>query len=140
MHALHSPLHALLSYSHASIPSLIRAHCVRGAGLEDILVDEPVSPVGEPRTSVRRAVLPTVLPVVRAGAGTQVCRYEEVAENVHSDCSAEDFDILVDLAPKTKRRQQVSAASVHLARTRGAKDGRSVEKRSLLTDVDLLVS
>lgn len=71
-------------------------------------------------------------------AGTQV--YEEVAENVHSDCSAEDLEILVDLAPATKRKLQVSAASLNLPRTRGAKDGRAVEKRSLLTDVDLLVS
>lgn len=81
----------------------------------------------------------------------QVCSYEELAEAVHSDCSAEDFDILFD-QPTKKGSGRVCGCSApgvvsslpgRIGRGvggRGAKEARAVEKRSLLTDVDVLVS
>ena len=82
-------------------------------------------------------------------------RYEELGENVGSDCSADDFESIFDVAPSTSTKKRhaklhglsSSSASSGISggllsgRSRGSHDpNRAVEKASLLTDVDVLVS
>ena len=78
-----------------------------------------------------------------------MCTYEELGEQTLSDCSADDFEVLFENAPmpsKAGAKSGYAAKSGFGPRSmseRGrstAKSAGAVEKRSLLTDVDVLVS
>ena len=104
--------------------------------MTDVLVDEPTPSAASGIKMAHGA---------RAAAGgSQVCSYEELGEQNLSDCSADDFDIIVDHPPKNKGRSRVMGASspsggLLIGRGSNARSS-AVEKRSLLTDVDVLVS
>ena len=77
------------------------------------------------------------------GAAAHVCSYEELAEG-HSDCSADDLEAMFD-APEKRRSRGRSTGGLHTVTgglgLRNTNRGvPAVEKRSLLTDVDFLVS
>ena len=77
------------------------------------------------------------------GAAAQVCSYEELGEG-HSDCSADDLEAMFD-APEKRRPRGRNAGGLHTVTgglgVRNTNRGvPAVERRSLLTDVDFLVS
>jgi hypothetical protein len=97
--------------------------------MTDVLVDEPSAP--------KRGV--------PAGAAAQVCSYEEVLETAGSDCSCDDFDGMFDaqlpVKPKSSRLRMPVGRGARGTPTRGERGREAREqKRSLLTDVDVLVS
>ena len=83
---------------------------------------------------------------MRPGPAAQVCSYEEVvAETGLSDCSGDDVDLLFDgvgspANPAASAKRGASSKGRGNGGGRGsAKAMATTEKRSLLTDVDILV-
>ena len=112
----------------------------RGSGLEmDVLVDDAPELLSDSDAEGR--------PRVRPGDAAKVCTYEELGENTLSDCSAEDFETPFGHPTRRANSSHSGASSVNGGPRRvGAakppsaqKQERSTEKRSLLTDVDILV-
>ena len=89
------------------------------------------------------AGLPVAVQLDRPRAGQRV---QELEGAVGSDCSADDFDSIFDQPVRAKKK--VSAARAACGAIRSAASGKpgerrrdsGAEKRSLLTDVDVLVS
>ena len=109
--------------------------------MTDVLVDEATPTPAKPPVAAR--VGATVGAMV--GGTSQGCTYEELGEQTLSDCSADDFEMLFEMNQPPKPPEARSASKpfgkAFPRAASGKKDSsRAVEKRSLLTDVDVLVS
>lgn len=102
-----------------------------GIEIGDVLVDEPQTNSDSEMTGFGTAPAKTVKP----GSATQVCSYEELAENNLSDCSLEDFEAIFD-SPDRRQSSATNGTATKKggSRTRRVAGANPNEKRSLLID------
>ncbi|KAL1528396.1 hypothetical protein AB1Y20_009745 [Prymnesium parvum] len=98
----------------------------------DVLVDEPTDSLGSDSelTGFGRPAKQ-----VKPGSATQVCSYEELAENNLSDCSAEDFEAIFEPDRRASGVNALNNSRKGSARSRKmVASAKANEKRSLLID------